>query len=258
VDRTLLGIFRRVDALTVYDIAFRIHSLAAAPLGFTTTLALPAAATLDASDRPAQLRELFLRGTLYTIAIAVPAAVIILVMAPEFLHAWLGPEFADRSLEVRLFVSYLIVWCVPQVGWNMMIGLDRTARLLPVNLTSVAINVCVSAALVGRFGVAGVIAGTVAGNLVATPWYVSIFLRELNISVGELARTVLLRTYPQAIAVGLALMWIVRLVRPESLLAVGSLMAAAYAAYAALFWVTGIDAVDRARFQSLVRRRLVA
>lgn len=255
VDRMVLGSFRTVNAIAGYDVANKVHNLGLVPISFTTAMAVPAASDLEARGRNDHLRELFLRGTLYTVAISLPAIVGLLALAPYLLESWVGPQFLGQTGTVLLFVSYLLVWCLPQVGWNMMVGMGRSGRLLPVSVVTISLNLLLSVALAPRFGVAGVVGATVVGNAVAVPWYLVIVMRELDVSWRDFASIVLLRTYPAAALVGSALYAATSKWPPSSLWSVGAWLAATYLAFAGVFWQIGVDAADRRRFVSLLRTR---
>jgi O-antigen/teichoic acid export membrane protein len=258
IDRTALGIFRPAESLAVYDVANKIHRIAFLPMGLTTALAVPSTSSLAAANRVDDLRELFLRGTLYTVALCLPLVVILLMLAPFILAAWVGDGFVRYTPETRLFLSYLLFWPLPQIGWNMMIGLNRTKKLLPVNIVSVGMNLVLSLLLASSYGVLGVIVGTVIGNLVATPWYLAVFTREIGVTVKEFGRRVVLRSYPQGLVLAAGLWAVLQIHTPHSLGMLALFVVGAYLFYAVLFWFTGVDMVDRARFRSALRWPVVS
>ena len=255
VDRTVLGIMLPTSALTVYDVANKVHTVGLLPMGFTSSLVVPAASGLHAAGRMDDVRELFVRGTLYTVALSLPVSALLFVLAPEFLGIWIGPSFVRYAPEVRLFLSYLFFWVLPQVGWNMLVGLGRTTALLRINILSVSVNVVLSATLASRWGVSGVIAGTVLGNLIATPLYLALMFREFGITPSEFARRVLLRTFPHAAIAAMGLWVLARIMPPHGLLGLVLYLGLGLAVFMLLFW-TGIDDVDRTRLrEAIVRRR---
>ncbi len=255
IDRVALGTFRNTAALAAYDVCNKIHTASVIPLGFTSTLTVPTVSSLDATGRAEDVREFFLRGTLYTAGISLPIVVVLMALAPHILAVWIGQGFEQYATEARVFLSYVLLWSLTPVGWNTMIGLNRTGELLPVNILSVVLNLVISVALVGSMGVLGVILGTVIGNLVAVPLYLRSFLGALGITFKHFVGRVILRAYPQALAVGLALWLLLRGWQPDSVIELGLAASAAALAYVLLFWLTGVDAADKRRFSALLGRR---
>jgi len=253
VDRTVLGVMLPTSSLAVYDVANKVHTVGLMPMGFTSSLVVPAASGLQGAGRDADLRELFLRGTLYTVALSLPVTVLLFATAPEFLRVWLGPDFVRYAFEVRLFLSYLVFWVLPQVGWNMLVGLGQASALLRINVLSVTVNVVCSVLLARSWGIAGVIAGTVIGNLLATPLYLRLAFGRFGSGPAEFARRVLLRSYPQAAVAGLAVWGLIHAAPPHGVAPLLLYLALGMGVFGALFW-RGVDDVDRARLRRALGR----
>lgn len=256
MDKAILGVMMTTTALTHYDVVARFHALALIATGFISSVVMPGASALYAvGDRP-QLRKLFMTATKYSVAISVPISLVIMVLARPLLRLWLGPAFTVDAGLVRLMLVYTLYFGLVQVGWNLMVGMDRIAAIVRIAVWTTGLNLLISIVATPWLGIAGVLWGTLVGNSVSSVLYLRLCLRTLDIGVKELAQQVLVRAYPPAL-IGAAVVGGLSIVRPADTL----VLAAAYGGgalvlAAALFVTIGTDAPERALLRSLVGLRV--
>jgi O-antigen/teichoic acid export membrane protein len=257
MDKAILAVFLATSALTHYDVAARFHSLITMVMGLLASVLLSSSAALHAERNKKKLRELFLLGTKYSAGIAVPGTIGIMILAQPLLQVWVGPEFAGDANLVRLFLGYTLYWVLVQVGWNLMIGMDQTLKIVRIQLSTTLVNLILSATLAPKFGIAGVLIGTMIGNTVAFLLYVPLFLRVIGVSLRTFLTDVIVRAYAPALVGAAALLVAMRIHTPIGLLAVAGYGIGSVAISSAVFWLAGLDARERERFISLTRRAAV-
>ena len=257
MDRLVIGIALGTAAVAFYDVAFKIHVTAAAVLGVVPSAVMPAAAYLAAAGDRERLRELFLRGTRYAVALGVPLSVAAILYARPLLSTWVGAEYESLTGATRLFLVYPAIAVTVVVGQAMLTGLSRMREMLRLQVGALAVNLAVSVLLVSRVGIIGVIWGTLAGAAVLWGPMTALFLREFGVGALEWARRVLLPVVP-AVAVQLAFGWLTVgfAARLDQLWAVIALVATSYALAGLTFVVVSLSPAERDHLRrSLLRWR---
>jgi O-antigen/teichoic acid export membrane protein len=172
MDKAIVGIALGPRPVGLYEIANKIN-LSAATIGSVSVSAVvPAAASLRRNA--ALLRDMFVRGSCYATAAALPFAVAAFIFARPLLLSWIGPSAAPAVGAARLFVIYEAMQVVQNVGSTMLYGLGHIRFPLIVNVTATVLNLALSIALVQSLGFSGVIVGTLVANGLAWPvllWY---------------------------------------------------------------------------------------
>jgi O-antigen/teichoic acid export membrane protein len=208
MDRVIIAGVLGVALVTRYEIANKIQAAAGVVLAISSSALLPAAAFIRADST--KLRELYLRGTSYTVAITVPVTLAAILFAKPLVTGWVGPEWESAVGITRLFLVWMLLNALTTVGWSILVALGRLRPIVLLNVAWVALNLGLSLWLVHPLGVAGVIWGTVISAAVLNATYTVLFLRELGIGVGEWARRIVAPNIPGTcaqVAVGLALLW---------------------------------------------------
>jgi O-antigen/teichoic acid export membrane protein len=149
-------------------------------------------------------------------------------------------------------VSYLLFWPLMQVGWNALIGHDRVGPVALVAVLSVGANLGISLLLVTRFGLAGVIVGTVLSNAAAVVAYLRIQLRAFDLRWATFVRAVVLPNLAVLCSAALAVLGLLQLHAPGSLLVTGLYLATGVGTGLAVFWLVGLDSGERAAITASV------
>jgi len=112
MDRFLLGAIISVEAVAYYTAPFdMVTRVLVVPVAIASVL-FPAF-TMSFAREPSRLALLVSRGAKSIFLATFPAMMIIIILAPEFLHLWLGAEFATQSsavlqwLAVGVFINSL-------------------------------------------------------------------------------------------------------------------------------------------------------
>lgn len=256
MDKIIIGTLLSSTFVTDYDIANRIHSMALMAMGLAPSVVMPTASAFHAGDEKDRLRILLVKGTKYTLALALPVIVALFVLAEPIISYWISPSYSNVALYARLFLTYLLFWSAVQIGWNMLVGVKEVKPIVRIQIFSVILNLGLTLFLVPRVGVAGTMIGTIIGNAVAFFPYMKLIFKRFDVKAGYFFRTVILAVYPQAVASGVML-FLMTLVRyPQSLVEVGLYALAAIIVFYILFYFTGMDSEDKERFFLLIKGKL--
>jgi len=253
MDKIIIGALLSTTLVTDYDIANRIHSLALTVMGLAPSVVLPAASAFDAANDNERQTKLLLQGSKYTTAMTLPIVVTLLILAEGLIKFWISPQYAYVALYARLFLLYLLFWPIIQVGWNMLVGVNKVKSIVPLQTFSVVVNLTLSIVLVTYIGVAGTMVGTIVANLLIFFAYMKLITTTFNVSIGHFIRTVIVPAYTLGLALFVTLYAAVRMRQPESLIQVGVYGLISVALYYCGFFVFCIDRNEKVVFTDMYR-----
>ena len=187
MDKLILSVLVAASVLTTYDIANKLQAAAASILTFTSGALLPAAATLARDRDLPRLRDVVLRGTRYTMMLSLPVVATAMILAPEIIVAWVGEEFLAGTTATRIFLAYQLFVSAATILLSVLVGVGRVRATALTSLSALVVNLVFSLALVGRYGLEGVVLATLIGYAVSTTAYLRIGLRELALPFGRFA-----------------------------------------------------------------------
>lgn len=263
----VIGVFMGSAAVAIWAVAERIISGTQRLTNQLNGVLFPVVVDSDASARQATLQQILLQGTRLSLAMVLPISAVLVLLAEPLLRAWLREDATPAILGAAPLVQILAVAVAIRVGnataTTVLKGAGRHRMLAYVNLGTGLVNVALSAALVGRFGLVGVAYGTLVPIACA-----SIFVlfpaacRRVGLPVRRaVAHAVLPAVWPALVVVVLGA-WLARAVPSGTLLAVVLQALAGGAVYLALFFAVAIGRRDRALYTAkaleLLSRRGVA
>ncbi|KAA0234478.1 MAG: hypothetical protein JJLCMIEE_02605 [Acidimicrobiales bacterium] len=196
MDRLILGFAVTTVAVASYEIVYKVHATAAILLTIAPAAVAPAAAFTNVRGDKERLRALYLRGSRYMVGVCLPLMVAALVLAETIVVAWVGPQFAGLTFATQLFLLYPMLVLVNAIGSAMFVSMGRAGELLVPQGAAVAVNLVVSIILVGRFGVVGVVWGSVSGGVVQFVPLVRRFTRVFGVRLRTWLTSLVLPVVP--------------------------------------------------------------
>lgn len=196
MDRIVIGVMLAASFVAAYEVAYKVHAMAALTLGVLPSAVLPAAAYLNAAGDRSRLRSLYVRGTTYALALGLPIVVGAIIYARAIIATWVGNEYTGITGAARLFLIYPALALALVIGQTMLIGLGRMKEMLRYHLVAVLTNLGLSIILVPRIGMIGVIWGTTVGYLLLWVPFTRLLLAEFGESFRGWVRKVLVPVLP--------------------------------------------------------------
>jgi O-antigen/teichoic acid export membrane protein len=255
-DRFVIGIFLPVKYVTHYAAAWKLYVMAYSLPTILLQALAPVVAHLHGRGDRSGLREVFLRMTKYSAALALPLSAALALSSGVLLRAWMGPAFSDARILVQVLLVAFAVTAFNHAGYSALLGMRRVGPLLPRYFVPQALlNLVISVVLVRPLGPLGVALGTAVPALVLEYpflWYV---LREIGVTPRDFLReTVRPVTWPVFFAfLPVVAAYVVR--GPEWTPLV-PLAAISVGAYAVLFWLWSLNVSERRDLAGLARARL--
>lgn len=197
MDRVIIAVALGPRSVTIYEIANKIQAAAQMVQSVAASALVPAAAFARA--RIEVLQDMFLRGSTYSLAVALPFAGAVAIFAEPLIRTWIDPEYTDAASVTRLFSIYLVLASLLVVGVTMATALGHLRFFILVNVPVILANLAISIALVGPMGIDGVVIGSVVPFAVAFPIQLRFLLRRFELRVGQWLRQALLPHLPGAL-----------------------------------------------------------
>jgi O-antigen/teichoic acid export membrane protein len=139
---------------------------------------VPAVASLAAAGDSAGLERIKYDGTRVLVGLLLPVTLLAATFARPFLSLWVGPAYAPHAPLLQLFLVAAFP-LVLSVHAQMAIGLGKVKMVALSPLVGSLVNVPLSYLLTARFGVAGVIWGTVLTTLISNMLIPGLYLFRL-------------------------------------------------------------------------------
>lgn len=247
-DAIVIGAFMNTAAVAVWTVAQRLAELTQQLSNQVNDALFPLIVDSDAAGRTDRLAALFVLGTRLSLAMVVPVACALMMLADPLVAAWVGPQFAGSVVLIQLLAWVVLVRVGITAATNVLKGAGRHRPLASCNMATAIVNVLASIVLVRRWGLEGVAMATVVPVTVAAAFYLfPAACRRVGVTVGyAAARGVWPAAWPAAVPA--AILAITRPYASGTLVGVGAQVAAACAAYAAVFVLFAVGAEERRLF----------
>lgn len=251
MDRTILGATLGAVAVSAYEVAAKVHSLAVAAMSFTSSVVVPKASELQTNRDHEGLKRLLVSWSKHTLGVSLLWVTVAFIFAEPIISVWVGREWINVAGLTRLFLSYLFFWPLVQVGFNMLIGSGKAGSLLPIQTSGVILNLVLSVALVRWMGLSGVVLGTVIANAIITYPYLRLFLHTYDVSLTSFVCEAAKPPYLSAITAGAVAAVSQLLPYKESLFSIPFFVVATVITYGLVYWAVGLNAAERRSIRSV-------
>ena len=195
LDRAILGAYRPVATVGLYEGPVRTHNLIRQLQGTLVVAVMPAAATYVANGDSARLRELLTRGTRSVMFVTVPLTATFMILAGPLLYLWLGPRFEAAATAMAILVGYWLIAAASGVGCSMLVAAGRIRLIALFSAAVAAVSLALSLILTPPLGLDGVVLGTSIPNALSVPIILRIYCRAFDVPVGSFLREALLPAY---------------------------------------------------------------
>ena len=194
IDKVILGVALGARYVTTYEIANRIHQGAMMAQSIAASALLPATAYLRKNAET--LRELYLRGTLYTLAVSLPVTIAAFIFAEDLIRTWVGERLVHATDEARLFLAYLVFVAFHATGAAMLVALGHMRFVMTAVIIFSVVNLGASIALVFPLEVSGVILGLIIAQAVVWVPYALYSFKVFDLGWGMWLRRVAVPNLP--------------------------------------------------------------
>lgn len=255
-DTLVIGAFLGPAAVALWAPAQRLtHVLARLTTQINDGL-FPVVVDSDAAQRNDRLRGAFVQGTRLSLALAVPMAGSVALLAYPLIEAWLGPTFGTTAAVLQVLAVLVIFRVGNGAASIIMLGAGEHERLTAyVGVTGIA-NLALSALLIGPLGLSGVALGSLAP--IAVLWVAASFpraCRRVGLTYWEgFTSSIWPSVWP--VAVVAAWLWASSLIASPGVLPLLLRVGAGIALYAVVFFTLALNEAERRRYAAKLRELL--
>ena len=183
----VVGGFLTVAAAAHYAIAARLVEMAKNLLRSITITLTPAVSEREAAGDLAGVRRVLLDGTRWVLYLVLPVQLGLLYFGRPFLARWVGgTQYADWCYPAMVILSATLTLGVAQsVASRILYGMGRLRLFARLALVEAGLNLILSLALVGPFGLNGVAAALAGPNVLFCLFAIGYAGRVLDVPVGN-------------------------------------------------------------------------
>ncbi|MGI9658752.1 MAG: oligosaccharide flippase family protein [Gaiellaceae bacterium] len=255
IDPVVVGIIVGVPEAAVYAVGQKLALACTQLVNPLTDGFFPLSSELDARGDRARLRGAILTGTRISLALAIPIALTVAILADPAIEAWVGGGYEEAGIVVVLLVANAALAMLTGVGIRMLMGTGSFRYPSLALAAEAAANLGLSIGLGLKYGIVGVALGSLLSTalvhvVLAMPYIARTF--ELSL-VGWIASLLRAHLVP-GVATGL-LGWGLLTIGVDGLGPVVGAGLAMMVTYLGLLWVTGLDSGERGALLKLARNR---
>jgi O-antigen/teichoic acid export membrane protein len=160
VDALVIGMFLDTSAVAVWAVGQRVAELTQRLSNQLNEVLFPAIVDCDTADRTDRLQAIFIQGTRLSLAMVIPLAGSLAMMATPLMRAWVGPAFAGSAIVLQLLVIMVIVRVGSATATTLLKGAGRHRLVAFANASAALCNLAMSIAIIKPLGLPGVAIGT--------------------------------------------------------------------------------------------------
>jgi O-antigen/teichoic acid export membrane protein len=254
VDNLIIGAYLGTSAIAVYTVALRLMEYQRQLCGQFSGFLFPLVVRFDASRDRDAMRATLLDGTRLAFGLVVGMTLGLLVFGDDLIRLWMGPGFDQAAWPLCVLALAGAVMVAQGPAGTILLGSGRHRLVAGASIIEIALNVAISIALVGRFGLVGVAAGTflpyaVLNLAILIPTACRAVGVPLRTFTGAVVLPAAIALVPAAAAAAL----VQRAVGSGSLGALAGGSAVVGSIYVAAFLGVGLRPADRARYLESLR-----
>jgi O-antigen/teichoic acid export membrane protein len=244
-DRLVIGVLRPIAEVTMYSAAWKLYMLA---YTIPTTLVQPlgpVAATLHGSGERERLRDVFVRMSRYSFALALPPIVGLGLAGGWLLDIWLGDRFVAVLPVLQVLLVSLLVTSVNHPGYAVIVGSRCVGHQMWIYNAPLAVaNLTLSVWLVQRYGLIGVALGTAIPAIVFEYPFLRLVTSIVGMSVKDYVAVVVRPTLVPATVIFFPAL-IVAAGAPRTSVAIVAATILCSGVYVVWFWLRGLSYSER-------------
>ena len=185
-DLWIIGIFATTESVGIYGVVSRLVSLIGFSLGAFSAIIPPIMSAVYASGDRNELRRIVSESTRWSLSMAVPIILILVLEGKLILKYAYGEKFMDGYIAlVILTIGQLINVGVGLTGWLLQMTGEHKA-FMKINILGGILNVILNISLVPYFGIVG--AAVASAFCLAMVNIVSVLVIYNKLSVVTLAK----------------------------------------------------------------------
>jgi O-antigen/teichoic acid export membrane protein len=159
-DPIVIAAFLTTGAVAVWTVAQRLADLVLRLASQLSEMLFPVIVDCDSGQHHDRLRELLVQGTRLSLALVVPVAGALALLAHPVVVAWTSPEYRAAAVLVQLLSIVVLIRVGTATASMVLRGAGHLRLLALSNLAVAAANIALSILLIRTYGLPGVAVAT--------------------------------------------------------------------------------------------------
>jgi O-antigen/teichoic acid export membrane protein len=160
-DTIVIGAVLNTTAVAVWTVAQRMSDIIQRLTDQLNSVLFPVIVDSATHGNEDRLRRVLLQGTRLSLAMVLPLAIGLALLAQPLVLLWVGPTFLSSVIVVQILAVAVMFRVGSSPARGLLLGAGDHALVARVNVATGVVNVVLSVMLAGTFGLAGVAVGTV-------------------------------------------------------------------------------------------------
>jgi O-antigen/teichoic acid export membrane protein len=159
-DTMVIGAFLGTAAIATWTVGARLIAAVRMLSQAAGRFLFPSIVDGATRDSPERLQLLLIQGTRLSLAMVVPLAMTLALLADLVVAAWVGPRFADSTIIVRLLAIVVVLRIGTSTAYAVLKGGGHHQFAAASSVLVAVTNLVLSMLFVQRLGLAGIALGT--------------------------------------------------------------------------------------------------
>jgi len=247
-----IGAMISMSAVSVYAVAFNVQNYLRSINSILGAPPWTVASEMEGRQDYAGQKQLLFKGTKYMSAAFLPVTIITIIFAEPFVRFWMGPEFIESVLPMRVIIIFWLFNGTIQLASGMLSAKGIVRAPLVIQLAMAVLNLAIIFLFIRPLGILAPALGlTAAMVLIGFPFTLRLALRSLGVSAGEYFDRAVKGNLIFYLAVaGLAII-VLKLFNPQSLFYVLLEMGLIYAAAVVIYYCFMLEVAEKAEIKKL-------
>lgn len=244
-DTIVLGAFLGTASVAIWAVAQRLIEIVQRITDQLNSVLFPVVVDSSTLEHAQRLQRILLQGTRLSLAMVIPMATILGLLANSVVQIWVGPSFSQSAVVLHVLCVVVAIRVGTATSAVILKGAGQHRLLAISNITTAVCNLALSILLVQRYGLIGVAFGTLL-PMVIIPSFVVVpaACRRVNIAIVTILRESVWPAAWPAVVMALFLTWS-RTLGDGNLILVVAQAALAASIYVSLFLGFAISREER-------------
>lgn len=187
-DPMVIAAFLTTGSVAVWTVAQRLADMVLRLTNQLNEVLFPVVVDCDSAQRNDRLRDVLVQGTRISLALALPVAGTLALLAPQVVVAWTGPVYRGAAVLLQVLAAVVLVRVGTNTASTILRGAGHHKLLAVSNVAAAALNLALSIVLIRFQGLQGVAIATLIpitarGAAILIP----VACRRVGLSLGRFA-----------------------------------------------------------------------
>ncbi len=235
--KLILTRYLGVASVTQYEVGTRITTQLRNLFAVALLPLFPGVSHMDAGEGRVRIEAVYRRSARYVVIFGLPAYLLLIIVAPWLLSAWLGPGYAAASMVMRIMTLGWFISLVAMPPYFILQALGHARLCMTAHVVQGVVNVGLALVLVGLWGFTGVVLAAFVALVIGSLIVITNYTRVMAMSPQAMLRIIPWRVVAIVVLLGAGVYLVLSTAPVVTLLGLAAIGLAYSAAYGGLLLV---------------------